>query len=174
MPKILIVMYHYVRDIKFSRFPSIKGLETDSFHQQLIYLNKHYNLITMEQLLEFTRSNTSLPKKSALLTFDDGYLDHYLNVFPLLEKYNLKGCFYVPTNVVKNNVLLDVNKIHLILAKQPDTNVLIEDIKNLIQYHKTEYKLKSFEFYYNTLAKPGRLDHQDIIFYQKATSSRIS
>ena len=167
MSKILIVMYHYVRDIKFSRFSSIKGLETDSFHQQLLYLKKHYNLITMEQLLECIRNNTNLPNKAALLTFDDGYLDHYLNVFPLLEKYNLKGCFYVPTNVIKNNVLLDVNKIHLILAKQTDTNVLIEDIKNLIQYHKSDYKLKSFEFYYSTLAKPGRLDHQDIIFIKR-------
>lgn len=160
-------MYHYVRNLKFSRYTKIKGLEIDSFHHQLIYLKNNYNLITMEQLFDCISNKIDLPTKAALLTFDDGYLDHYLNVFPLLEKYNLKGCFYVPTNVVKKNILLDVNKIHLILANQSCTDVLIDDIKILIKDYKIEYNLENFEFYYKKLANPGRLDNKDVIFIKR-------
>ena len=39
-----IVMYHYVRDLKNSRFPGIKGLELDLFKEQIEYLHKHYNI----------------------------------------------------------------------------------------------------------------------------------
>ena len=40
-----IIMYHYVREIKGSQFPKIKGLEFEGFKRQLDYLEKHYNLI---------------------------------------------------------------------------------------------------------------------------------
>ena len=36
--KLTIVMYHYVREIKNSKFPDIKGLEIENFRRQLNYL----------------------------------------------------------------------------------------------------------------------------------------
>ena len=43
MSDISVIMYHYVRKIKNSRFPEIKGLETELFREQLKFLKKHYN-----------------------------------------------------------------------------------------------------------------------------------
>ena len=40
---VTIVMYHYVREIKNSRFPDINGLEFDAFCRQLDYLNENYS-----------------------------------------------------------------------------------------------------------------------------------
>ena len=31
--------------------------------------------------------------KAVVLTFDDGYMDNYTNVFPLLKKYNANASF---------------------------------------------------------------------------------
>jgi peptidoglycan/xylan/chitin deacetylase (PgdA/CDA1 family) len=38
------------------------------------------------------------PTAKIILTFDDGTVDHYLTVFPLLKQYNIKGTFYVVTD----------------------------------------------------------------------------
>jgi peptidoglycan/xylan/chitin deacetylase (PgdA/CDA1 family) len=36
----------------------------------------------------------------AALTFDDGFLDHYTVVFPMLQRYGLTGTFFIPTGLV--------------------------------------------------------------------------
>lgn len=36
MGKLFVVMYHYTRDLKHSRYPEIKGLDVSLFREQLI------------------------------------------------------------------------------------------------------------------------------------------
>ena len=122
---ITIITYHYVRKLIDSQFPHIKGLETDLFEEQLKYLIKHYQIITMEDLIEAIENKNTLPKKSALLTFDDGYYDHFKYVFPLLEKHKVQSSFYPPSKSITEHRLLNVNKIHFILAKENNENKII-------------------------------------------------
>ena len=51
MINLTTVMYHYVRNIKESRYPDIKGLELKDFIEQIEYMNKHYNFLTIEQII---------------------------------------------------------------------------------------------------------------------------
>ena len=77
MSKVNIMMYHYVRDLKASRYPEIKGLDYKSFQEQTLWLKKHFEIIKIEDLIAAYDEQTSLPENAALLTFDDGYIDHY-------------------------------------------------------------------------------------------------
>lgn len=53
---------------------------------------------------EIPRTDGSIDRqrKSSLaaLTFDDGFLDHYTTVFPLLQTYGMKATFFVPTGLI--------------------------------------------------------------------------
>lgn len=160
---VTIVMYHYIRDLISHRYPNIKGLNLELFIQQIKYLKKHYNFITMEELINAKENEGKLPEKAILLTFDDGYLDHYINVFPLLNKYEIQGCFYPPAKAILEHKLLDVNKIHLILATQ-DISTIIKNIKYLLEIYKNEYHLEKFDFYYQNLAKKSEYDNEKIVF----------
>src|SRR5215470_5071903 len=92
---VTIVMYHYVRDLKHSRFPAIKGLAVERFRRQLDYIEENYTPISVETLCLATESSREkLPPNPILLTFDDGYSDHFLNVFPLLDSRGIQGCFF--------------------------------------------------------------------------------
>jgi hypothetical protein len=53
MNELTIIMYHYVRNIKNSPYENIKGLETDGFKRQLDYLNEYYNIINVENLIDY-------------------------------------------------------------------------------------------------------------------------
>ena len=44
----------------------------------------------MQDLINFVYSGSSLPEKSVVITFDDGYYNNYLYAYPLLEKYDAK------------------------------------------------------------------------------------
>lgn len=54
MVKLNIVMYHYVRDLSHSRYPGIKGLDTDLFKEQITYLKKKFTIVKMEDIIDIT------------------------------------------------------------------------------------------------------------------------
>ena len=118
MNNLTIIMYHYVRDLRNSRYPNINALDIELFKEQIVYLRKHYNIISMEEVIHSVDNQVDLPNKSVLLTFDDAYSDHYTNVFPVLDKYKIQGSFFAPAKAIMENTVLDVNKIHFILAKK--------------------------------------------------------
>jgi peptidoglycan/xylan/chitin deacetylase (PgdA/CDA1 family) len=115
------IMYHYVRDLKNSRFPKIKGLDYSHFVDQLKFLKKEYNILSID---EFINNDYNINKKNCVLTFDDGYIDHYDFVFPTLVKENVQGSFYSPVDTIIDNKLLDVNMIHIILASSTEKKIL--------------------------------------------------
>ena len=167
MNNLTIVMYHYVRDLKKSRYPDIKGLDINLFKEQINYMRKHYHIITMEEVIYSIDNQLIIPDKSVLLTFDDAYADHYNNVFPILDKYKLQGSFYAPAKAIMEHSVLDVNKIHFILASVEDKVNVVKDLKESIEIYKKEYQLEDFDYYYKKLAKPTRLDTKDVIFIKR-------
>ena len=167
MNKLTIVMYHYVRDLQNSRYPDIKGLDINLFQEQINYMRKYYHIITMEEVIYSIETQTSIPDKSVLLTFDDAYADHYNNVFPLLDKYQIQGSFYIPSKAIIEHTVLDVNKIHFVLATVKDKAGIVNELKELVAVYKREYQLEDFNFYYKKLAQASRMDTKDVIFIKR-------
>lgn len=114
MSKLYISMYHYTRDIVHSRYPQIKGLDTNLFRQQIEYMKNNFNIVTMEQVIDAVEGKSELSEKALLLTFDDGYIDNYTFAFPILEEFGIQGSFFIPGKTFTTHQLLDVNKIHCV------------------------------------------------------------
>lgn len=175
--KLTVIMYHYVRDLKSSRYPGIKGLQTELFKEQIGYLKKHYNFVKIEEVIEAFNAGRAdiLPKHPVLLTFDDAYADHFNTVFPILEHNHIQGCFYAPVKAVTEHTVLDVNKIHFILASTPDDKLpnLINEIKLLLDTYREEYNLSSFDEYYNELAVANRFDPAEVIFVKRLLQVKL-
>jgi peptidoglycan/xylan/chitin deacetylase (PgdA/CDA1 family) len=126
--QLTIVMYHYVRPIKNSKYPYIKGLEFEGFKRQLDYLSSKYSLITAEELINYSRGGGDLPKNACYLTFDDGYKDHIDFVMPELLLRKMQGSFFPPADAIEKRSLLDVNAIHFILASTIDYKGLVNEL----------------------------------------------
>lgn len=59
-----------------------------------------FNGILWNELYEYMAGRLELPKNSILLTFDDGYLDNWVYVYPILKKYGMKGTIFVSPDFV--------------------------------------------------------------------------
>ena len=77
-------MYHYVRNLKNSRYPDIKGLDINLFKEQIDYMRKHYHIITTEEVIHSIDNQVKIPEKSVLLTFDDAYSEVSLSLSSIL------------------------------------------------------------------------------------------
>jgi peptidoglycan/xylan/chitin deacetylase (PgdA/CDA1 family) len=164
---VTVVMYHYVRDLANSQYPEIKGLDYKLFQEQIMFLKKHYHIIKMEELIAAINSNHALPPNAALLTFDDAYLDHYTNVFPTLVEHQIQGSFYAPIKAITENQVLDVNKIHFVLASASNKENLVSEIFKQLDIHRQQFCLESNEYYFNKLAVANRMDDKTIIFIKR-------
>jgi len=159
-----VVMYHYVREIKRSKYPGIKGLEFEGFKRQLDYLESNYNIVSAEDLIEFSVSGKALPSNACYLTFDDGYKDHVDFVLPELLERNLQGSFFIPVKPVVEREMLDVNSVHFILATCSDYSILVSELNNLCLSYISEDALKE---YWNIYAVEDRFDVKEVVYFKR-------
>lgn len=168
--KLYISMYHYTRDLPHSRYPRIKGLDLPLFREQLEFFKCNFNVVTMEQVIAEIQSGggIGLPDNALLLTFDDGYIDNYTYAFPLLEEFGFQGSFFIPGKTFSMHQLLDVNKIHYILASA-DINGLIKDVFERMDYYRggDEYNYASNDELFSEYAVANRFDCKETIFVKR-------
>ncbi len=167
--KLTVVMYHYVRDLKNSRFPEIKGCDVRLFKEQVGYIKKHYTPVTVEEVIHAYNTGSQLPDHAILLTFDDAYVDHFSYAFPVLEHEQIQGVFFPPVKAVTEHVVLDVNKVHFILATTSVEKMprLVDELRRKVVENREEYGLESFESYYERLAVANRFDSKEVIFVKR-------
>ncbi len=92
------------------------------FEQVISMLVKNYHILTPEQLhnKDFNREKINI-----LLTFDDGYQSWIDNCLPVLQKFNLKGLFFI------NSGLLDIAHDEVKVAEYMKNRLLISPKKPL-------------------------------------------
>lgn len=91
-----ILCYH-----RFGSNRSKLSVTPAAFEQQMEYLAKNgYRVITLSQLAAFLSGREPLPKKSVVVTIDDGYRSIYEIAFPILRKYQFPATIFLYSDFV--------------------------------------------------------------------------
>lgn len=168
MSDLTIVMYHYVRDLQHSRFPEIKGRDVREFRKQLEHIAATYKVVTAEDVMAAARGDVRLPEKACWLTFDDGYLDHFTCVLPLLNEFGFQGSFFPPVKTIIERDVLDVNKVHFILASGQDVSSLVAALKDAFEERRrNDHRLDVWAAYQEKFAKANAYDSADVVFFKR-------
>lgn len=116
--ELTVMMYHYVRDPgdAAEAGSGIAGMPTNVFEHQLDQLSAQHTFVTWADVRQAIQENKPLPAAPCLLTFDDGVIDHYVNVFRILRSRNLSGLFFALDRCESDELVL-AHKIHFLLAR---------------------------------------------------------
>ncbi len=98
-------LYHHIqgRGLAVEKKQTALTVYTDVFRQQMQYLkDKGYNIVSMQDLINFFDAGIPIPSKSILLTFDDGYQDFYTDAYPILSGLGFKSTLFSATGLVGN------------------------------------------------------------------------
>lgn len=96
--EIAVLNYHFFYDKETETCNEEICLDIDKFDEQLKYLqDNHYNVLDMHTFLLWKKNQVRLPKKSVLLTVDDGALGTDTHLIKLLEKYKMHGTLFLIT-----------------------------------------------------------------------------
>lgn len=84
----------------------------EMLEKQLDYINDNdYITITMSELYDYLINNQPIPKKSIVITFDDGYMNNYTEAFPLLKERNMKATIFCVGNSLDGSYYLSKDAI---------------------------------------------------------------
>jgi peptidoglycan/xylan/chitin deacetylase (PgdA/CDA1 family) len=115
-PDILrILAYHrigYQKELDGLYDPALINATPESFAEQMEYLARHYNVLSLESLLSHVDSGTPLPPRSVLITFDDAYHDFLDHAWPVLKRCQLPVVLFVPTGFMEGGRLFWWDLLH--------------------------------------------------------------
>lgn len=84
--------------------PQAKGrmvMGAKGFEEQMRYLKANgYRVITLKEYVEFVSLQRQLPKKSVLITFDDGYRSFMRYGYPVLKELGFSATLFIYTDYV--------------------------------------------------------------------------
>ncbi len=122
------IMYHYVRP-NSEKYPYFNNLDIDTFKRQLDFFEKQYGFLSKSEYRRAIKEGKN--PKGVVLTFDDGFKDHYDYVLPELKRRRLWGLFYVSTGVYQKNELLGVHRVHYLKGKYGAKKILNEVLNSI-------------------------------------------
>ena len=90
---VTVLIYHEI--VTDGKEPGETVISLENFEAQMRWLSKNgYRTLSTEELLSFMRGERRVPKKSVVLTFDDGW-KNVLNAVPVLNRYGFKASFWI-------------------------------------------------------------------------------
>jgi peptidoglycan/xylan/chitin deacetylase (PgdA/CDA1 family) len=98
-------MYHYISTPPrgSNRYRLDLSVTPQNFENQLAYLAANgYSTVGLDDVYNYLTTGAALPAKPIVLTFDDGYRDAYDVAFPLLQKYRMRGTFFVVSDFINS------------------------------------------------------------------------
>jgi peptidoglycan/xylan/chitin deacetylase (PgdA/CDA1 family) len=104
---IAILMYHSVQPDPSLQADSLGGIihSEDVFRAQMELLARDFHPISLTQAARYVREGGELPKRSVVVTFDDGYADNWEVAMPVLNQAAIPATFYVTVDCIDNRRL---------------------------------------------------------------------
>src|SRR5690554_3145448 len=98
---IIFPYYHLISDDKCPHVRNLYSVKkVQQFEIELDFLLKHYQPISLEEVLNHIKQKTKPAKPSFLLSFDDGLSECYHTIAPILIQKGLNAIFFLNQNFI--------------------------------------------------------------------------
>jgi len=98
--KVLILTYHRILPVQDNQSFLNMVVPFQVFQKQIQCISKQWPIISFNDLKQQQRDGKSKAPLQVLLSFDDGYYDHFEYVFPWLKEHNIPATFFVCTDAI--------------------------------------------------------------------------
>ena len=144
-----ILLYHSIVKKELfnaTRDSSDQCLTDEEFEKQMRYLNKHCDVISLDDFFKVKQDKNKL---NVVVTFDDGFLNNCTIAYPILKKYNIKATFFITTSFLSGEDVPWFLRV---------PNEAKKTMRNL-SFLEFEKKVNSFNYARNDYFKPMSWEH---------------
>jgi len=94
----LVLTYHRV--VRLESDPQLLSIDPDLFEQQMSALAERFQVVRASELVDALEHKRRLPRRSVVVTFDDGYHDLLTVIKPILERHAVPATAFVSTALI--------------------------------------------------------------------------
>ncbi len=127
-----ILLYHSISDDdSFVRDP--ENCVPTVFARHMDYVLRHYRIMPLKQLVEALERGT-LPNRSAVITFDDGFADNFRHAYPYLKEHMIPATIFLAVEPMTSGKPLWIQELHYLTTRYGSRSVaaklgsLVEDL----------------------------------------------
>ncbi len=93
----VLVYHHVIPEAVLGKYKDASTTVTaEQFEEQMKFLvNNQFTILSKIEFLDYLSGHLILPKKSVLITFDDGLLSTKEYAYPVLKKYNIQALQHI-------------------------------------------------------------------------------
>jgi peptidoglycan/xylan/chitin deacetylase (PgdA/CDA1 family) len=104
----VVLAYHGVISDDYANHPlrSSNMVTVTEFRRHLMEIVRLFNPISMDDFRTWVHGGRALPRKAALVTFDDGYANNLVHAAPLLKQMGIPAIFFLSTGYIGGDRLL--------------------------------------------------------------------
>lgn len=101
----VILCYHRIHERTNVFYDQNISATPKEFKKQMLYIKKHFNVISLNQLIDCSHGKYTLKPNSVMITFDDGYKDNALYAFPVLEELSMPATVFLTTGFIESDTI---------------------------------------------------------------------
>lgn len=98
-----VLAYHRILPTWDEQYPGdleLVSASLEDFRWQMKFVKKHFDPITLDELLKAVGDESRLPERPVMITFDDGFQDNFRYALPVLKEFDLSAVFFVSTGLI--------------------------------------------------------------------------
>ena len=154
-----IINFHKVKDIKW-------------FENVICLLKSKYTIINENQLIGYYYNKKPLPRKSCMITVDDGDMTSYTIIYPILKKHHVPAIFFVsPEKMVQSGKHRNFwfqearhcDDSNALMEKIHSGNYPIDDIWGMIDSYQQEHNTEILHDQNMTLKEVREIDSEGLV-----------
>jgi peptidoglycan/xylan/chitin deacetylase (PgdA/CDA1 family) len=138
-----ILCYHHIKDWSAKTSARAKDyiVPVDTFREQLKMLaDSGYQTILPDQLYNYLATNSPLPPKPVMLTFDDTDLEQFTVALPEMKKYGFKGVFFIMTVSLNRPNYMTREQVKALADEGHEIGSHTWDHRNVKQYGEKDWE----------------------------------
>lgn len=127
-----VILYHRVMkdDCDPLHRRLLGAITQTAFRRQLEYLDRHYRVVTLRELLD----HIDHPYKLAAITFDDGYADNLHNATPILEAMRMPATIFAIAGFIGSNRRAWWNQLARMMIKNGPNTLRFENDEGVREF----------------------------------------
>ena len=109
-----------------------EGIREAYFEKLMRFLYEKMHPVSLEEMVSFVNGKKRIPDRAVAVTMDDGYMDNYLNAFPILKQYQIPATIFLTTGYVNTDSIFWWDRIAEILKRTKIKALEMIEIKKLL------------------------------------------
>ncbi|MFK5947648.1 MAG: polysaccharide deacetylase family protein [Methylococcales bacterium] len=126
---LIILAYHRIfymgEENDFPFDPELISATPEEFRRQMLYVKKYFNVVSFQDVLNHIDNKKMLPKRSVIITFDDGHYDNFSNAYPVLKSLDIPATIFLSSGYIDGDNVFWFDQVAYVIYKTNEKTLTI-------------------------------------------------